>query len=68
MLSKTLEEAINNQIKNELYSAYLYLSMSAYLEASNMPGSARWMRLQRVMAGATHSLAAPFAMLRGCFA
>jgi len=46
MLSKTLEEAINNQIKNELYSAYLYLSMSAYLEASNMPGSARWMRLQ----------------------
>ena len=46
MLSKTLEEAINDQIKNELYSAYLYLSMSAYLEANNMPGSARWMRLQ----------------------
>ncbi len=46
MLSKTLEAAINEQIKNELYSAYLYLSMSAYLEANNMPGSARWMRLQ----------------------
>ncbi len=46
MLSKTLQEAINEQIKNELYSAYLYLSMSAYCEANNLPGSARWMRLQ----------------------
>lgn len=46
MLSKAIEEAINEQIKNELYSAYLYLSMSAYLEANNMPGFARWMRLQ----------------------
>jgi ferritin len=46
MLSATLEKAINDQIKNELYSAYLYLSMSAYLEANNLPGSARWMRLQ----------------------
>lgn len=46
MLSKTLEGAINDQIKNELYSAYLYLSMSAYFEANNLPGSARWMRLQ----------------------
>ena len=24
MLSKTLQEAVNEQIKNELYSAYLY--------------------------------------------
>ncbi|GAB4532095.1 MAG: ferritin [Anaerolineae bacterium] len=46
MLSKTLENAINDQIKNELYSAYLYLSMSAYFEAHNLPGAARWMRLQ----------------------
>lgn len=46
MLSKALEEAINEQIKNELYSAYLYLSMSAYFEAENLPGMARWMRLQ----------------------
>jgi ferritin len=46
MLSKALEDAINTQIKNELYSAYLYLSMSAHFEANNMPGSARWMRLQ----------------------
>jgi len=46
VLSKAVESAINEQIKNELYSAYLYLSMSAYFEANNMPGSARWMRLQ----------------------
>jgi ferritin len=46
MLSKTLEGAINDQIRDELYSAYLYLSMSAYFEANNRPGSARWMRLQ----------------------
>ena len=46
MLSTSLEKTINDQIKNELYSAYLYLSMSAYLEANNLPGSARWMRLQ----------------------
>jgi ferritin len=46
MLSKTLEGAINDQIRDELYSSYLYLSMSAYFEANNMPGSARWMRLQ----------------------
>lgn len=46
MLSTALQEAINEQIKNELYSAYLYLSMAAYCEANNLPGSARWMRLQ----------------------
>ena len=46
MLSKTLQDAMNEQIKNELYSAYLYLSMSAYCEASNLPGFAHWMRMQ----------------------
>ena len=46
MLSKAVQDAINEQIKNELYSAYLYLSMSAHFEAGNLPGFARWMRLQ----------------------
>jgi len=46
MLSKTMQDAVNEQIKNELYSAYLYLSMSAHCEAANLPGSAHWMRLQ----------------------
>jgi ferritin len=46
MLGKKLQTAINEQIKNELYSGYLYLAMSAYFEAGNLPGFARWMRLQ----------------------
>jgi ferritin len=46
MLSKKLQDAMNEQIKNELYSAYLYLSMSAYCEAANLPGFAHWMRMQ----------------------
>ena len=46
MKSTKLQDAINEQIKNELYSGYLYLSMSAYFEASNLPGLAHWMRQQ----------------------
>ena len=46
MISQTMQDAINAQIKNEFYSAYLYLSMSAYFESLNMPGSAKWMRTQ----------------------
>jgi ferritin len=46
VLSKALEEAINEQINRELYSAYLYLSMSAYCEAESLPGFATWMRVQ----------------------
>lgn len=46
MLNKTVQDTINEQIKNELYSAYLYLSMSAYFEAQTLPGFAHWMRLQ----------------------
>ena len=46
MLSKTIQEAMNEQIKNELYSAYQYLSMSAYCESVNLPGFAHWMRVQ----------------------
>ena len=46
MLSKTLQDAMNEQIKNEMYSAYLYLAMSAYFESLNLGGSAKWMRAQ----------------------
>ena len=46
MLSKTIQEAMNEQIKNELYSAYLYLSMSAYFESKDLQGFAQWFRLQ----------------------
>jgi ferritin len=46
MFSSKVEKAINEQIKNELYSAYLYLSMAAYFDSINLPGFAHWMRLQ----------------------
>ena len=45
-LSKTLQGALNDQIQKEYYSSYLYLAMSAYLEAQNLPGSAKWTRIQ----------------------
>ena len=46
MLSNTLQKAINEQIKNELYSSYLYLAMSAHFEAASFPGFAKWTRMQ----------------------
>ena len=39
-------EVMNDQIKHELYSAYFYLSMSAYCETENLPGFARWLKVQ----------------------
>ena len=46
MLSNAVQDAINEQIKNELYSAYIYLSMAAQFEAENLPGFSGWMRMQ----------------------
>ena len=46
MISKSVQEALNEQIKNELYSAYLYLAMAAHFESSNLPGFAHWMKIQ----------------------
>ncbi|MGD2205529.1 MAG: ferritin [Anaerolineae bacterium] len=45
-LSKKMQDAFNEQIKEELFSSYIYLSMSAYCETINLPGFAHWMRLQ----------------------
>lgn len=46
MLSKPLQDAINEQINFELSSAYLYLSMAAHFEGENLGGFASWMRVQ----------------------
>lgn len=46
MINKKLEERINYQINRELYSEYLYLSMSAYLENKGLAGMANFMRVQ----------------------
>jgi ferritin len=46
MLSEKLAEALNGQVNRELYSSYLYLSMSAFFESLNLKGMASWMRVQ----------------------
>lgn len=46
MLSEKMNEALNVQANRELYSSYLYLSMSYYFESLNMKGFASWMRVQ----------------------
>lgn len=46
MLGAEIQDAMNEQIKNEFYSAYQYLSMAAYCESANLPGFACWMRAQ----------------------
>ena len=46
MLSKKLHEAMNAQINAELWSAYLYLSMSMDAEAKGLKGVANWFYVQ----------------------
>ena len=46
MDSSKVQKALNEQINAEMFSAYQYLAMSAYLEDQNFPGMARWMRSQ----------------------
>ena len=46
MISKKMLEAINKQINAEMYSAYLYLSMSAWCSDQNLDGFAQWLKVQ----------------------
>ena len=46
MLSEKLKNAINEQINAELWSAYLYLSMSMDAEAKGYKGVANWFFVQ----------------------
>lgn len=46
MVSKKLEKAINEQINAELWSAFLYLSMSMHFEHEGLPGVANWFKMQ----------------------
>ncbi|NQU20090.1 MAG: ferritin [Candidatus Nealsonbacteria bacterium] len=46
MLNPKIQDALNEQINAELYSSYLYLSMSAWFEAKSLAGMAAWMRIQ----------------------
>src|SRR3972149_6484794 len=46
MIRQKVETALNEQMKKEFYSAYLYLSMAAHFESLNFKGFANWMRIQ----------------------
>jgi ferritin len=48
MLSQKMEQALNQQLNAELYSAYLYLSMAAYYSSINFNGFANWMTVQNL--------------------
>ncbi len=55
MVPKKIEEAFSEQIKFELESAYIYLSMAAHFDADGFPGMGQWMRAQ-VQEEVTHAM------------
>jgi len=46
MISKKMLDALNKQINAEMYSSYLYQSMSAWLSWKNLNGFAKWFAVQ----------------------
>jgi ferritin len=46
MLSEKIETLLNDQVRKEFYSAYLYLSFEAYFSMRNLNGFAHWFRVQ----------------------
>ncbi len=45
-LDKKMQDALNEQINAEMYSAYLYLSMGSWFEDRSLNGFANWFRCQ----------------------
>ncbi len=46
MLSEAMQTAMNDQINREYFSSYLYSAMANWFESGNLPGCAKWMRMQ----------------------
>ncbi|MBN1783198.1 ferritin [bacterium] len=46
MLSKKMTDALNEQVNREMYSAYLYMAMSAHSESKGLKGFANWFMVQ----------------------
>ncbi len=46
MIPDKITKAFNEQIMHEYFSAYLYLSMAAWLETEGLEGMGQWMRVQ----------------------
>lgn len=45
-IGKKMNDALNGQINEEIFSAYLYFAMAADFEAKDWPGVASWMKVQ----------------------
>lgn len=46
MLTPVMQDSISDQINNELFSSYSYLSMAAWCEHEQFIGCAKWLRIQ----------------------
>jgi ferritin len=46
MLSEKIVKALNKQINEEFFSAYLYMSMSSYCSSIGLEGFAHWTNIQ----------------------
>lgn len=46
MLNEKMQKALNDQINEELASAYIYAAMANYFNETNLTGFAHWMRVQ----------------------
>ncbi|MCK9208771.1 MAG: ferritin [Salinivirgaceae bacterium] len=46
MITKRIEDELNKQVNAEYWSAYFYLSMSAYCAEIGLAGAANWFRVQ----------------------
>lgn len=46
MASKKMLDELNNQIQEEIFSSYLYLSMATCFADKNLNGCAQWMTMQ----------------------
>ncbi len=46
MISKKMQDMLNEQMKNEFFSAYFYLSMAAWFTSKNLNGFANWFTVQ----------------------
>jgi len=46
MISKKMAKALNDQVKNEIFSSYLYMSMSSWATSQGLKGFANWFYVQ----------------------
>lgn len=65
MINEKVGNIINEQINKEFYSAYLYLSMSAYFSDLGLLGFANWTRVQAQEETAHANLMYDFLLDRG---